>query len=806
MTDSMTNLEKAALLSGRNVWQTRAVPRLGVESIFLADGPHGVRKQVGDADHLGLNPSYPATCFPTAATLANSWDTELAGRVGAALGAEAAWQEVDVLLGPGLNMKRSPLGGRNFECYSEDPYLAGKLAAAYVRGIQSAGVAATPKHFAANNQELRRMASDSVVDERTLREIYLTAFEIVVREAQPRALMTSYNMVNGCYANENHHLLTEILRGEWGFDGMVVSDWGGGNDVVAGAAAGGGGEMPAPGHDSTRRLVDAVAQGRLAQADLDARAAEVVRLARRSVDIDHPMADLAASHAMAREAAAASIVLLRNEDALLPLPAGTRVAIIGDLAETPRFQGAGSSQVNAVKVVQPLAAFSSSPLEVVGFAPGYRRGRASSGAMIAEAAELAGRADVAVVYIGLDEASEAEGVDRVDLDLPASQLEVLAAVHAANPATVVVLTAGSVVSTDWVDQAAAIVHSYLAGQAAAEAVVDVLTGEVNPSGRLAETYPMSLADTPTAGRFPARGRHSYYTEGPFVGYRHYLSAGIPVRYPFGFGLGYSTFEYSDLAVDDEGVQFTLTNTSGRDGSEVAQLYVGLPGSKLIRPVRELKGFSKQLLAARRSRRVRIDFNEYTFRHFDVVTGQWQVEPGSWQVMVGASCVDIRLTATVDRDAPVVARPPELTSYTAGDGRQVSIDDFTRLLGRPLPRPAPGNLLGLNDPLLELGHAPSPLGRLVDRWLSARLSRSRSQGRPGTEVEFVRNMPFRAIAKMSSGMVSIAMVEGLIDLLNGHHLRGLLAVLRGYRENKRDNARVDAMLAAGPPYSRLDQPA
>ena len=525
--------------------------------------------------------------------------------------------------------------------------------------------------------------------------------------------------------HENHHLLTEILRGEWGFDGMVVSDWGGGNDVVAGAAAGGGVEMPAPGHDSTRRLVDAVAQGRLAQADLDARAAEVVRLARRSVDIDHPMADLAASHAMAREAAAASIVLLRNEDALLPLPAGTRVAIIGDLAETPRFQGAGSSQVNAVKVVQPLAAFSSSPLEVVGFAPGYRRGRASSGAMIAEAAELAGRADVAVVYIGLDEASEAEGVDRVDLDLPASQLEVLAAVHAANPATVVVLTAGSVVSTDWVDQAAAIVHSYLAGQAAAEAVVDVLTGEVNLSTPLRPTR--CRWPSPDRWPLPARGRHSYYTEGPFVGYRHYLSAGIPVRYPFGFGLGYSTFEYSDLAVDDEGVQFTLTNTSGRDGSEVAQLYVGLPGSKLIRPVRELKGFSKQLLAARRSRRVRIDFNEYTFRHFDVVTGQWQVEPGSWQVMQGASCVDIRLTATVDRDAPVVAPAAgadvlHRRRRTPGQHRRL------HQAASAAATSCTGQSAGSERPAAELPR-PQPARRLVDRWLSARLERrSRSQGR------------------------------------------------------------------------------
>ena len=379
----------------------------------------------------------------------------------------------------------------------------------------------------------------------------------------------------------------------------------------------------------------------------------MVRLARRSVDIEHPMAYLAASDAMAREAAAASIVLLRNEDALLPLPAGTRVAIIGDLAETPRFQGAGSSQVNAVKVVQPLAAFSSSPLEVVGFAPGYRRGRASSGAMIAEAAELAGRADVAVVYIGLDEASEAEGVDRVDLDLPASQLEVLAAVHAANPATVVVLTAGSVVSTDWVDQAAAIVHSYLAGQAAAEAVVDVLTGEVNPSGRLAETYPMSLADTPTAGRFPARGR-TVTTPRARSSATGTLSAGIPVRYPFGFGLGYSTSSTPTW-------RSTTRASSSPSPTPPAGTAAGGPALRRAArfeadpPGARAEGFSKQLLAARRSRRVRIDFNEYTFRHFDVVTGQWQVEPGSWQVMVGASCVDIRLTATVDRDAPVVAR-------------------------------------------------------------------------------------------------------------------------------------------------------
>ena len=493
--------EKCALLSGATVFETHALPNKGVPAIWLSDGPNGLRKQAGPADHLGLNPAEPATCFPTAATVANSWDPALGEEIGKALGEETASYSVNVILGPGLNTKRSPLCGRDFEYFSEDPYLSGKLAAGYVRGIQSVGVSACPKHFAANNQELRRMASNSVLDERTLRELYLTGFEIAVKEGRPKCIMTSYNRVNGTYANENHHLLQDILHGEWDYDGAVVTDWGGSNDHVEGVREGSTLEMPCPGFGSAKRLMQAVEKGCLPESAVDARVDELLELVfttDAAVQAAPKRFDRDAHHALARRAAAESVVLLKNEDDLLPLKPGQSVALIGDFAQTPRYQGAGSSSVNATRVDNLKDAAEADAITLAGFCAGYERSGTPNPAFVEEAAALARKADVVVLCMGLDESSESEGLDRSHICIPENQKQLLEAVAQANENLVVVLSAGSVVETGWVSRCKAVLHAYLGGQAGAGAIMDVLTGRVNPSGKLAETLPLTYEDPPAA--------------------------------------------------------------------------------------------------------------------------------------------------------------------------------------------------------------------------------------------------------------------------------------------------------------------
>ncbi|RJF42443.1 beta-glucosidase [Actinomyces sp. 2119] len=781
----LTLLEAAALLSGASEWDSRALPSRGVRSFVLSDGPHGVRRQLGSGDHLGIAASEPATCFPTAATVANSWDPDLAEEMGAALGQEARALGVDVLLGPGLNIKRSPLCGRNFEYYSEDPLLSGRMAAGLVRGIQSQGVAATPKHFAVNSQELRRMASDSVVDERTMRELYLTAFEIVVREAAPRALMSAYNKVNGVYANESHHLLTEILRQEWGFDGMVVSDWGGSNSAPAAAAAGSSLEMPAPGLHSAREVVAAVESGQLSREQVEARAAEVLAVAQTAPSHgDLPVLEDRAHHDLARRVAEESIVLLRNEDAMLPLKPGTRVALIGDMARTPRYQGAGSSQISPTRLETLLEAVGETELELVGYAQGYHRDGRLDPDLCREAVSLAASAEVAVVCLGLDELCESEGLDRSHMRLPEAQTRMLAEVARANPRTVVVVSAGSAVETQWEVHARAVVHTYLSGQAGASATLRVLTGAVNPSGRLAETYPVRYEDHPVAAWFPATGEHAVYREGPYVGYRYFTTTGTPVAHPFGFGLSYSTCDYSDLEVDEQGARFTLTNTSQVDGAEVAQLYVRPPGG-LWGPSIQLKGFAKVRLRAGQSRRVYVPFDRYTFRHYDVGEQAWCVEAGTWTVRVGRNVEDLPLQAQVEVEGthPQPATQ-ELGAYLTGEVTQATDAQLRALLGRPLPVARAGGELGVNDPLSSMAQARSLLARSVVRVLNRRRARVEAAGRPDLNILFLLNMPLRAMAKMTSGRVDQAMVEGVVDIVNGHLLRGVRRTTMGYLRNWR----------------------
>ena len=799
-TDIITKLnleQKCALLSGDTVFTTRGYKNAGVPSITLSDGPNGVRKQAGAADHLGLNPSVPATCFPTAATVACSWDPALGEEIGRAMGEEAAAQEVAVLLGPGLNTKRSPLCGRNFEYFSEDPYLSGKMAAAYVRGIQSEGISACPKHFAVNSQELRRMASDSVVDERTLRELYLTGFEIVVKEAHPKALMSSYNLINGIYANENAHLLQDILRGEWGFDGAVVTDWGGSNDHALGVKNGSTLEMPAPGGDAVRELLAAVQSGKITEADVDARLDELLTLVldtHAAVERHSRSFDADAHHALARRAAGESVVLLKNDDALLPLAEGTRVAVIGDFAETPRYQGAGSSAVNSIKVDTFLDCLNDSGLHSVGFAPGFDRQGKPDAAKQAEAVALAAKADAVLLCLGLDEIKESEGLDRADMKLADNQIELLQAVREANPNTVVIVNAGASLETPWLAHCKALVYGALGGQAGAGAMVDVLTGKINPGGKLAETWANAYTDTPARDHFAGPGRTVQYREGLYVGYRYYQTAGVPVAFPFGHGLSYTQFAYSDLHADAHSATLTVTNTGDRAGAEIVQLYVAKPNAEIFRPAQELKAFAKVQLAAGESKTVTLTLDDKAFRYWNTRTESWEVEGGTYELRVGASSADIRLTAAVEVIGTDALNPyagKALLHYQSGQVQTVPDAEWETLLGRPIPDDRVK--IDRNMTLGELNHGRSPLGWLVWAVLTALLNASYKKGKPDLNVLFQYNMPLRALAKMTNGTISMGMVDGIVMEVQGFWLIGLVRVIFEAVKNVILNAQMENRL-------------
>ena len=793
----LTLEEKCALLSGAETFKTRGMPEHGIPQIWLSDGPHGLRKQAGESDHLGLNPSVPATCFPTASAVANSWDTALGEEIGAALGEEAAAQEVSVVLGPGLNMKRNPLCGRSFEYFSEDPYLAGKLAAGYIRGIQSKGVAACPKHFAVNSQETRRMASDSIVDERTLREIYLTGFEIAVKEGHPRSIMSSYNLVNGTYANENKHLLMEILRGEWGFDGAVITDWGGSNDHALGVKNGSTLEMPAPGGDSVRELLAAVESGKISESDIDARLSELLPLVfdtKAALDAAPREFDAAAHHALACRAAEESLVLLKNEGSLLPLAAGSKVAVIGDFAKNPRYQGAGSSMVNSTQVDVLLDKLIDSELNVIGYQQGFDRHGKPDAALQKSACELATQADTVILCMGLDEIAESEGLDRSNLRLAKNQLDLLQAVAAVNPKIVVVLYSGSVVETPWLDNCQALLYAALGGQAGAGAVADALTGKVNPCGKLAETWPLAYADVPSAADFATRRKTVEYREGLYIGYRYFTTAEKAVRFPFGYGMSYTTFAYSDMAADEQGVSLTVTNTGSVAGTEIVQLYVAKKNSELFRPAKELKGFARVTLAPGEKQRVTIMLDDKAFRFWNVKANRWEIEGGEYELLVGASVEDIRLCEKISVHGTAAVHPYEdrdLDCYYKGNVLHVSDADFEKLLGHPIPNGK--TKIDRNLTLGELNHARSPLGWLVWLVLTILLDVSYKRGKPDLNILFQYNMPLRALAKMTNGAISMGTVDGIVMELQGFWILGLVRVIYEAIKNVVLNAQMEKRL-------------
>lgn len=805
--EDLSVVEKAALLSGASEWDSRGSSRAGIPSFVMSDGPHGIRRQLGSGDHLGIGASKPATCFPTASTSANSWDPELMEQMGEALGLEARMLGVNVVLGPGLNIKRNPLCGRNFEYYSEDPIQTGRMASGLIRGIQKNGVSACPKHFAVNSQELRRQSSNSVIDERTMREIYLTAFEVAVREADPWSIMTSYNQINGVYAHENSHLLQDILRGEWGFDSMVVSDWGGSNSAVEAVKAGASLEMPSPGFTSVRELVGAVSAGTLSQADLTARAREVAHVAKLThYEENHYDGELSndiieRNHGLAKEIAEQSFVLLRNQNSTLPLNGGTKIAVFGDMAKRPRYQGTGSSKVNATReesILEELVA--SQDVTVTGYQQGYDRQGSENRVLIEDAIALANsdKTDLILAVVGLDERSESEGLDRSTMRIPQVQNDLIDALSVSKKPIVVVLVTGAPVELPWIDSVDAVLYVGLSGQAGAGAAVDVLTGAVNPSGHLAESWPLAYEDCPSADWYPAIGQDAIYREGPFVGYRYYETAKLPTLFPFGYGLSYSSFRLSDMAADAAGVSCLVTNTSDVDGATVVQLYVRGPRGGVLKPDRELKGFKKVRLAAHEQRSIRIDFDRYTFRHFDVAEQAWITEQGDWTLLMGFDAHSVAVEQTIIVDGKH-AQPANqaLGAYLTGNVKQATDKEMSILFGHSVLAPGKTRVFGPNDPISSWEDSRGLLARSVVSVLRRREAKIRKKtGSPDLNILFLLNMPPRAMSKMTQGQIDSIMVDAIVNIANGHTFKGISSFVFSYFKNRSANRRIAKELSNG----------
>ncbi len=781
----MTLEEKAAMCDGKDYWHLKGIERLGIPEIMVCDGPHGLRKKDYEKKGSSLSASVPSICFPTAVTTACSWDPDLLEKMGKALGGKCLKEKVGVLLGPGVNMKRSPLCGRNFEYFSEDPVLAGELAASFINGVQSRGVGTSLKHFCANNQESRRMNGDSVVDERALREIYLPAFEIAVKKAQPWTVMNSYNKINGTFGSENAHTQTEILRDDWGFEGAIVTDWGACNNRDDGLAAGNDIEMPSSSGAGTRKILDAVKSGKISEELLNERVLKILELIKKAADGAEKAEkegfefDEEKDHLLAKEIAEQSMVLLKN-DGILPLDKSKKVAVIGEMAKTPRYQGAGSSQINPTHLDGAYDILVAAGVNAT-YSQGYERTLAKAKknpAHIEEAVAAAKNADTVLLFIGLTEDYESEGFDRTHMKLPDAHIELVKAVSAVNKNIVVILSGGAPVEFDWDnDSVRAILNSYLGGQAGAGAVVDIVLGKVNPSGKLAETYPEKLEDNPSFNNFPGNIATVEYRESVYIGYRYYEKAGQSVRYPFGYGLSYTTFEYSGLYIDktdmDENdtlsVSFRVKNTGSVAGFETAQLYVGDPESTIFRPVKELKGFKKIWLEPGEEKAITITLNKRAFAFFNVKTNGWCVESGIFNIYVGASSADIRLTGSVN----VTAAPVEIPDYRetapvyyTGKVQSVPDDQFTAVLGRPIPpterdRSTPLTVVDSFETSSYTkwgGRINNLMHKMIPVFVKG----------PGADfaIGIATQTPIRNFISMSGGVFSEKMAAGLLRILNG----------------------------------------
>ena len=766
----MTLEDRIALCSGENFWETKKYEKYGIPSLFMCDGPHGLRKQENVADMLGVNESRKATCFPAEVTTAGSWDPELLTAIGSAIGQEAREQGVGLVLGPGVNLKRNPLCGRNFEYFSEDPYLAGKLAAGFIRGAEAQGIGTSLKHFAANSQELSRFTSDSVLDERTLRELYLTAFEIAVKEGHPSTLMCAYPKLNGVHCSDNKALLTDILRTEWGFGGMVVTDWGAMNDRPEGFRAGCDLNMPGGSDYMEKEVLQAVKDGTLPERCIDDSARRVLKLVFRAAQTlkEKTDCDYEAHHALAKRAAVEGAVLLKNEGGILPLKRDAKIAVIGAMAKSIRYQGSGSSHINPTKLSQPLD-FLPDAL----YAPGCDDRGDTTESLLAEAKKAAQQAEIAVIFAGLPDRYESEGFDRADMKMPDGQLRMIDAVTAANPNTVVILLCGSAVECPWADRVKGILYMGLPGQAGGEAVADLLCGRANPSGKLAESWPLSYADVPSSEIY-GKTDDALYEEGLYVGYRYYEKSGVAIRWPFGFGLSYTTFAYSDLTVDGNAVSVAVKNTGSFAGAEVVQLYIRAPQDGLHRPLRELKGFQKVFLQSGESRTVTFPLTD---RSFAVWQDGWKIPAGKYTVCIGG------LTASIEKSGETLPIPAwQGGSWYERCTGKPNQTDWEAMLGRTYTPPMlkkgsftmDNTVLEMKDYSLIMKIMYKATEHVIAKGNGGKIDYENPNFR--MQMASSAGGPLRSM-QISGGMKG-GVLPGMLEMANGHFFRGLWRMIRG----------------------------
>ena len=766
----MTLEDKIALCSGENFWETEKYEKYGIPSLFMCDGPHGLRKQENVADMLGVNESRKATCFPAEVTTAGSWDPELLTEIGAAISQEAKEQGVGLVLGPGANLKRNPLCGRNFEYFSEDPYLAGKLATGFIRGVEAQGISTSLKHFAANSQEKSRFTSNSVLDERTLRELYLTAFEIAVKEGKPSTVMCAYPKLNGVHCSDNKRLLTDILRTEWGFGGMVVTDWGAMNDRIEGFRAGCDLNMPGGSDYMEKEVLQAVKDGTLPESCVDDSARRVQELVFRAAETLNGQAscDYEAHHILAKRAAAEGAVLLKNEGGILPLQQDAKIAVIGAMAKNLRYQGAGSSHINPTKLTQPLDF-----LPDAVYAPGCDERGDTTDALLEEAAAAAGKAEIAVVFAGLPDRCESEGFDRNDMKMPAGHLRMIEAVVSANPNTVVVLLCGSAVECPWADRVKAVLYMGLPGQAGGEAIADLLYGRVNPSGKLSESWPFTYGDVPSSEIY-GKTADALYQEGVYVGYRYYDKAGVPVRWLFGYGLSYTEFSYSDLTVNGDTVSVTVRNTGKCAGAEVVQLYVEAPQDGLHRPLWELKGFQKVFLQPGESRTVTFTLTD---RSFAVWQDGWKIPAGVYAVCVGG------LRAETERNGDVLPGPSwQKGSWYERCTGKPNQTEWEAALGRKYTPPVLKKGSFTMENTVEEMKDYSLIMKIMFKAVEATVAKGYGGKKDYDNPNFRMQMASSAGAPIRSMMISGGMkggvLPGMLEIANGHFFRGIWKMIKG----------------------------
>ena len=784
IVNKMSLEQKARFVSGYDYWHLEEAKELGLPKIMITDGPHGLRKQNPDkksSSGIGLGNSVPTTCFPPAATSACSWDEDLLRLEGEALAEECIQEKVSVILGPGTNIKRSPVCGRNFEYFSEDPLLAGKMSASLINGCQSKGVGNSLKHFACNSQEAFRMVVNEVIDERTIREIYFPAFEIAVKESQPWTVMNSYNRINGVYASQNKWLQQDVLRDEWGFKGLVVTDWGASVDRIPGLENGTDLEMPSSGTLNTQKIIDAVKNGDLDIKVLDERVDNVVDLIVKSkpnLEKNYKY-DAEAHHKLAQRVAEGSMTLLKNEESILPLKSGQKVAVIGELAKSPRFQGAGSSVINATKLDNAYDCLVSLGVDVT-YAQGYEKGKdVINPQLVSEAAAAAKGADVAVVFAGLTEEFEGEGYDRADINMPSCHNNLISEVAKANPNTVVVLAGGSVVYMPWVNEVKGLLNSGLGGQATGAAVANILTGKVNPSGKTAETYPLRFEDNPTYGNYPGGPVTSEHRESVYIGYRYYDTAEKEVLFPFGYGLSYTTFAYSEIKVSSKDIKdtntlevsFKIKNTGSVDGAEIAEIYVADKESTIFRPKKELRAFTKVFLKAGEEKKVTVELGKRAFAYYNVNIGDWHVETGAFEILVGASSRDIRLTETVNVTSTVEAEIPDYRktapAYYTADLSGMKGEQFEAVYGQKLPSPAfdKSKKIDIYCCLNDARHTKwgGRICKLIEGVMSKMGSDANGDGK--MLAAMATQIPIRNFIAMSMGVFSPEMADGLLMILN-----------------------------------------